>query len=290
MNAATGIEVIPLSEAIGAEIRGIDIRRIDDAQFDLIIRAWHEHVVLLFRDQHIGPEEHLAFSKRFGELERAPVTPHGDPWLSDYPHIAVMSNIVDNGAAQGSLGAGEAIWHTDMSYRECPPSASLLYALEVPDDGSGDTGFANMYRAYDALSAEKQRAVAKLVIVHDASRNSADQQRKGFDIVTDPRAAPGARHPALRTHPDTGRRALFLGRRRNAYIVGLGVNESEAALDALWAHATRAEFTWHHRWRVGDLLIWDNRASLHRRDAFEPSLRRRMHRTQVKGTAPTLVS
>ncbi len=282
------LSVEPLSAAIGAEIRGVDARRLSDRQFDAIKRAWHEHLVLLFRDQSLDPDDQLAFSRRFGELERAPVTPRGEPWLPEYPHIAVMSNIIENGIAQGSLGAGEAIWHSDMSYRECPPSASLLYALEVPQDGSGRTGFANMYRAFEALTPEKQRAVEQLVIVHDSSRNSADQQRKGFDVVTDPRSAPGAHHPAVSTHPATGRRALFLGRRRNAYIVGLELAESEATLDALWAHATRPEFTWHHRWRVGDLIVWDNRAVLHRRDAFDPTLRRRMHRTQVVGTAPTL--
>jgi taurine dioxygenase len=279
------VNVRPLSDALGAEIGGVDVREVDDAQFRAIHAAWLDHLVLLFRDQQLDPDAQIRFSRRFGALQTAPVNSRGTPWLPDYPEMAVMSNIVDNGVPQGSLGAGEAIWHTDMSYCELPPTASLLYALEVPADGGGDTGFANMYQAWDALDAGRQAQVRALTVVHDSSRSSADELRKGFSDVTDPREAPGARHPAVRTHPETGRQALFLGRRRNAYVVGRPLEESEALLDELWQHATGDAFTWHHRWRPGDLLVWDNRCVLHRRDAFDATLRRRMHRTQVAGTA-----
>jgi taurine dioxygenase len=171
-----------------------------------------------------------------------------------------------------------------MSYKDEPPVASLLHAIEVPPEG-GDTGFANMYLAYETLPDDLRRRLATLVCKHDASRNSAGELRRGFAEVTDPREAPGAVHPLARTHPVTGRKALFLGRRRNASIPGLPLAESEDLLDRLWAHATRPDFTWYQRWRVGDLLLWDNRCTMHRRDAFDPATRRLMHRTQVAGEA-----
>jgi taurine dioxygenase len=275
----------PLSSAIGVEVHDVDVRHLDDAAFSDISRAWLEHGVLLFRGQTLEKNDQVAFSRRFGALQTAPQNVKGKPWLSAYPDIAVMSNIQENGAVIGSLGSGEAIWHTDMSYIDEPPSASLLYALETPPTG-GDTGFANMYAAYDQLSASMQARIADLTINHDASRDSADGQRKGYDAVTDARDAPGARHPAVRTHPVTGRKALFLGRRRNAWAVGLSLNESDELLDELWAHATQPSLHWHHQWSVGDLLVWDNRSTLHRRDSFDAKARRLLHRTQIRGDRP----
>ena len=162
---------------------------------------------------------------------------------------------------------------------------SALFALEVPPAG-GDTGFANMYLAFDTLPEDLRRQVEGRLCRHDSSRNSAGELSRGHSEVTDPRAAPGANHPIIRTHPLTSRKALFLGRRRNAYIQGLDLAASEALLDALWAHATRPELTWYQRWRVGDLVMWDNRCVLHRRDEFDPNARRLMHRTQIKGDRP----
>jgi taurine dioxygenase len=155
----------------------------------------------------------------------------------------------------------------------------------VPPSG-GDTGFANMYLAYDTLPDDLRRRVDGRLCRHDSSRNSAGELRRGCSEVSDPRAAPGADHPIIRTHPVTGRKALFLGRRRNAYIQGLDLADSEALLDALWDHATRPEVTWYQQWRVGDLILWDNRCVMHRRDEFDPQTRRLMHRTQIKGDRP----
>ena len=162
---------------------------------------------------------------------------------------------------------------------------SALFALEVPPAG-GDTGFANMYLAFDTLPEDLRRQVEGRLCRHDSSRNSAGELSRGHSEVTDPRAAPGANHPIIRTHPLTSRKALFLGRRRNAYIQGLSLAESEALLDELWAHATRDEFSWYQQWRAGDLILWDNRCVMHRRDAFDPAARRVMHRTQIKGDRP----
>jgi taurine dioxygenase len=155
----------------------------------------------------------------------------------------------------------------------------------VPPEG-GDTGFSNMYEAFEPLPPELKRAIIGRSCKHDSSRNSVGELRKGFKDVTDPREAPGAVHPLVRTHPATRRNALFLGRRRNAYIIGLPLNESEDLLNRLWTHAAQPKFAWYQKWKVGDLIMWDNRCAMHRRDAFDPHARRLMHRTQIKGDQP----
>ena len=192
----------------------------------------------------------------------------------------------ENGVAIGSLGAGEAAWHTDMSYIEAPPLASLLHAIEVPASG-GDTSFCSMYAAYEALPAMLEERVAALSIKHDGTYNSGGYLRAGLAASDDPRTSPGAVHPLVCVHPDSGRRYLYLGRRRNAYIPGLELAQSEALLDELWAFATRPENVWTHGWRSGDVVLWDNRSTMHRREPFDPAARRIMHRTQIKSpTAP----
>ena len=280
------IEVMPTGAALGADIRGVDLSQpLDDATFAAVHRAWLDHLVLRFRGQKLTLDQLEAFSRRFGPLDKAPITAKGGPHLPDHPYVAVMSNIVKDGIPIGSLGHGEAIWHTDMSYNEATPTASLLYAVEVPDVG-GNTNFANMYAACEDLPADLRRRCEGLMCKHDASTNSAGERRAGYEGIADPRAVPGAVHPVLRTHPETGRKALFLGRRRNAYLVGLPLDESEALLDALWAHCTQPHYVWSQSWRVGDLVMWDNRCVIHHRDAFDPNSRRLLYRTQVQGDRP----
>ena len=223
----------------------------------------------------------LAFSRNFGELDPPGPNPLGRPFLADHPEMNVISNIKEGGVPIGGLGDGEAIWHADMTYVERPPMAAILYAIELPPAG-GDTYWANMYAAYESLPAALKKRIEGREAVHDATYNSAGVMRKGYKDVTDPRSAPGARHPLVRTHPETGRRSLFLGRRRNSYVVGLELDESEALLDELWRHATQPQFTFRQQWRVGDVLVWDNRCTLHRRDAFDPRSRRLLHRTQIR--------
>jgi taurine dioxygenase len=203
------------------------------------------------------------------------------------PEISVISNIIEDGKAIGGLGDGEAFWHTDSSFVDVPPAASLLRSIEVPPPSAGGaTEFLNMYSAYDTLADElKQRTLGRMMI-HAATHSSGGKANRGFETVTDVSKVPGARQPMVRTHPETGKKALFLGRRINAYVVGLPVEESEALLDALWAHTVQERFTWRQEWRVGDLIWWDNRCAMHRRDAFDPATRRLMHRTQLKGTRP----
>jgi taurine dioxygenase len=280
--AARALTVIPTGAGLGAEVSGVDLRTIDDDGFAAIHRAWLDHLVLLFRDQRLGDDDLIAFSRRFGELDWAPVQETGRRFVDGRPELYVVSNVVENGIAIGSLGAGEAVWHTDMSYLADPPKASMLYALEIPPSG-GDTGFANMYAAYESLPDDLKRRAAGLRVKHDGTYNSGGYLRAGVTATDDPRAAPGMLHPLVCTHPETGRRCLYLGRRRNAYIEGLPLEQSETLLDEIWRYASRAEITWYNRWRVGDLVLWDNRCTMHRRDPFDPGSRRIMHRTQIKG-------
>ncbi|HTY65430.1 MAG TPA: TauD/TfdA family dioxygenase [Alphaproteobacteria bacterium] len=276
------LDVVPSGAALAAEVRGVDLRRIDDADFAAIHRAWLDHLVLLFRGQELDDDELIAFSRRFGELDWAPIQETGRRFVEGYPEIYVVSNVIENGVPIGSLGAGEAVWHTDMSYVPDPPKASMLYAIEIPPAG-GNTGFCNMYRAYEALPADLKQRIQGLTIKHDGTYNSGGYVRQGITATDDPVTSPGAVHPLVCTHPETGRRALYLGRRRNAYIRGLPLAESEALLDEIWRYATRDEFTWYNLWRTGDVVLWDNRATMHRRDPFDPSSRRILHRTQIKG-------
>jgi len=279
------VEVIPSGQALGAEIRGIDLRRIDDREFAAIHRAWLDHSVVLVRGQLLADEDLIAFSHRLGDLDWAPIQETGRRFVEGHPEIYVVSNVIENGSPIGSLGAGEATWHTDMSYLEHPPKASMLYALEVPPTG-GNTYFCSMYHAYESLPEALKQRISGFKLKHDGTYNSGGYVRQGVTATDDPRVSPGAYHPLVCTHPETGRRLLYLGRRRNAYISGLPLSESEALLDELWSYATREEFAWHNVWRPGDLVLWDNRCTMHRRDHFDENSRRIMHRTQVKGEAP----
>jgi taurine dioxygenase len=280
--AAAAIEVIPTGAALGAEVKGGDFKNLDDTAFSRVLQAWHDHSALLVRGQTLSDQELIAFSRRLGDLDWAPIQETGRRFVEGLPEVWIVSNVKVNGEPIGSLGDGEAVWHTDMSYLDVPPKASMLYALEVPPTG-GNTSFCTMYGIYDALPAKLKDRITGLRIKHDGTYNSVGHARQGLAPTDDPVTSHGVVHPLVCTHPVTGRRMLYLGRRRNAYLVGLELAESEALLDELWTFVDRPEFAWEHVWRVGDLVLWDNRCTMHRRDAFDPDSRRIMHRTQVKG-------
>jgi taurine dioxygenase len=281
-----GIEIRPWPAAIGAEVLCGDVRALSDAAAAAVYRAWLDHLVLVFRAQDLTDEELLAFSRRFGENQAAAEGNFRPAGIRerDNPYIGVISNVVENGVAIGSLGFGEAVWHTDHSYKEQPVKATLLHAREVTEKG-GETGFANMYAALETLPQALRERIGGRSIKNDMTYNSAGELRRGFTPVADVREAPGPSHPIVRT-TETGHNALYLGRRPNAYVNGLPVAESEQLLDALWAHASQPCFSWHHKWRVGDIIVWDNRCAMHRRNPFDPAARRIMHRATVKGDAP----
>src|SRR6202158_3989021 len=249
--AADAIDVVPTGAALGAEVRAGDLRVLDDAAFKRVLQAWHDHAVVLFRDQALSDADLIAFSRRFGDLDWAPIQETGRRFVEGMPEIYIVSNVKVNGQPIGSLGAGEAVWHTDMSYLDVPPMASMLYALEVPPAG-GNTSFCSMYAIYEGLPAELKRRIADLKIKHDGTYNSGGYLRQGVAATDDPLSSPGAVHPLVCTHPETGRRMLYLGRRRNAHLIGLKLADSEALLDELWNFVDWPEFTWEHVWRVGD--------------------------------------
>ena len=278
----TQVRAVATGSALGAEVIGVDLRDVDDDTFGAIHNAWLDHLVLLFRGQNLSDDQLIAFSRRLGELDLAPIQETGRRFVEGHPEIYIVSNVIEKGAPIGSLGAGELVWHTDMSYQEDPPKASMLYALEVPPEG-GKTGFLNMYDAYRSLPLQLKERVTGLWVKHDGTYNSGGYIRAGVTPTDDPREAPGMIHPLVCTHPETGRKCLYLGRRRNAYIDGLPLAASEALLDEIWAYAARDDLTWYNDWRVGDLVLWDNRCTMHRRDPFDPAARRVMHRTQIKG-------
>ena len=287
-----GVEVIPLTDVIGAEIRGLDLRsELAPAARAAVHRAWLEHCVVLMRDQRLGDADLIRFSRGFGELDRGP--PMARPADRDaHPEIFVVSNVLENGKPIGFLDDRPLPWHTDMSHTEAPPKASTLHALEAPEDGSGDTGFINMYEVLDSLPADLKGRIGPLRLKHDPAYALQGEVRHGFDAAGHERieSAPGPVHPLVRTHPETGRRALYLGRhwngdKRAAYVVGMSRVESDALLDALWRFVAEERPVWRHQWRAGDYVMWDNRCVMHQRGSLDPARRRVMHRTQIKDTA-----
>lgn len=285
---ATALPTItPADEGFGADVTGIDLSQpLEAAQVEAIREAWYRHLVLRFRGQQLTDEQLIAFSARLGTLDRAPKrSATAVPVEGVAEYVLTISNVVENGKPIGELGDAEASWHQDMTYNESPPVGAVLYAIELPGQG-GDTSFCDLYRAYETLEPLVKQQVESLSCIHDITLDSAGRPRKGYTPTTDPRQAQGALHPLVLRHPRTGRPHLYLGRRKWAYIPGLTLEESEALLDAIWAHCTRPEFHWTQRWEVGDLILWDNRCTMHRRDGFPADSRRVLHRTQLRNDDP----
>ena len=293
-------ETIPSGAALGAEIRGINlVGRIPETVASALKDAWHEHLVLLFRDQELDDGSLLAASNLFGPTQEGGAHKYfkkggyeaGRGLLATRPEITVISNLDENGMPvreNACLGSGEVVWHSDNSYIETPPAGSMLYAIEIPEDGGGDTSFANQYMAYETLPDVMKLTIAGKAQVHDSSRNSAGVLRPTAKLPTKPEEVEGPTHPLVRIHPDTGRQALYLGRRRvwpSNYIVGLENEKSEALLERLWRHATQDAFVWTHSWRASDVLLWDNRCALHHRTELDHTRPRVLHRTQIQGEA-----
>ncbi len=278
------IEVIPTGAACGAEIRGVDLSRpLSDDDFAAIERAYDDHGVIFFRDQHITPPQQVAFSRRFGEIE---FNIFGERWsVTGSPEIVVVSNVTENGKPIGIKRAGEN-WHSDMCYTARPPRGTMLYALEIPTLHGltlGDTEFASAAAAWDALP--------------QALRDRIEGRRATFDFTGRKRAFPPSaeeiarnppvRHPIVRTHPHTGRKCLYVMRDDCTGIDGLAGEEAEVLIAALADHIIKPQFIYRHQWRVGDLLLWDNCTVQHRAiQDYDMPLRRLMHRTTMGGAVP----
>jgi len=282
MAAVLELNVRPLG-AIGAEVCDISLADAGAAEIAAIKRAWYRHDVLVFRRQRLSDADLVSFSRHFGALDSPPNQGAGRKAAPGYPEVYVVSNVLDDkGEPIGALGDGEAAWHTDMSYAPQPPDASMLYSLEIPPSG-GDTSFCSMKAALARMPRTLVERVRDLDIKHDGTYDSGGNVRKGLVPSDDPRASVGTPHPVIIEHPESGDAALYLGRRRNAYVMGLALAESDRLLDELWSYVEAAVY--RHRWALGDLVLWDNRTTMHRRDAFDARSRRVMHRTQIKGSA-----
>jgi taurine dioxygenase len=282
------METNRLSDALGAEITGIDVANQSDDQVGVIKDAFHEHQVIVFRDQSLTPEQHISFSRHFGGHE---IHISKKFLLDDRPEILVLSNRMENGEYIGVENAGD-YWHSDLSYMDKPSLGSLLYALEVPPEG-GDTEWANQYTAYETLPEETKKRIDGLKARHTFNRfrnprvHIPDHAMKGAKERYATISPDDAIHPIARTHPVTGRKALYVSPRFTIGIEGLADEAAQDLLEELFEHMTRPEFIYHHQWRLGDLLFWDNRCLVHLACRGIPEGQiRHMHRTTVSGDVP----
>ncbi len=287
MSISTRFAVIPTGAALGADIVGFPFADYTQEDIAAVRQAWLDHLVLRFRETGLDDPTQIRFSAEFGppvihprQLQQGA---HGS-----HPEILTISNMKKpDGSAAGDLGDGEVNWHTDTWFKERPPAGSFLRSLRVPPAG-GDTHFLNMYKAYDTLPLEIREAIAGRSIHHQIVYDGRGEVRMGMTVPAsdDVRTWPGVDHPIARRHAESGRVCLFLGGRRHASIVGLPPDESSELLDRLWSHATQSGLTWTQHWRDDDMVTWDNRCTMHRRDAFDPDSIRLMHRTTAEGERP----
>lgn len=298
VNRPQDVQVIPSGAALGAEIRGVDLSQPVPEETRVVLRkAWADHLVLLWRDQNLPDVSFLEAAAIFGRTKEPAARKYeiaggykiGGRRVPLNPHVSLISNLNEDGEPvqdNGGLGSYEVVWHSDNSYAEVPPAASMLYAVVLPSNGGGDTWFNNQYLAYEELPEDLKRAIEGKRQLHDASRNSAGVLRPTVKLPTRPEEVPGPVHPLVRIHPVTGRKALYLGRRRqwpSNYILGLPNDESERLLDRLWAHATQEKYAWKHVWRLGDLVLWDNRCAMHYRSQVDSTQARVLYRTVLEG-------
>jgi len=268
----------PLSAALGAEIIGVDLsEEIDDHTFAQIRDAWHRNLVILLRGQELSEEDQVRFAEKFGP----PAVIHTKQFVRNHPAVMLISNIREDGKPIGALPDGEMHFHTDQCHQERPAMASMLYALEVPSTG-GNTLFANGYMAYETLPDGIKRRIEGRKALNAYDYDTAAMKR-GTRLAE---GVPSYVHPVVRTHPATGRKALYVNRLMTVRIEGLPAQESDELLATLFDHQERREFIYEHVWRAGDLLMWDNRCTLHARTDFSPNERRLMRRVTILGEKP----
>jgi taurine dioxygenase len=273
-----GVRSRPLAPAIGAEVTGVDLSRpISDEAFAAILDIWHQNLVILLRDQHLTEDDQVRFGERFGP----PAVSHTRRFNTKNPAVMLISNVRENGQLIGALPDGEMHFHSDQCHQERPAMASMLYSLEIPSKG-GNTLFANAYKAYETLPAAiKERIAGRKAL------NAYDYEHAAMLRGTKVREGiPSYWHPVVRTHPDTGRKALYVNRLMTVAIEGMSEAESEELLGTLFDHQERPEFIYEHVWRPNDLLLWDNRCALHARTDFSANERRLMRRLTILGEKP----
>ncbi|MGE8202728.1 MAG: TauD/TfdA dioxygenase family protein [Variovorax sp.] len=279
-------EVRPFDAPVGAEVVGLDISKpINTEDFIRLHKAHLDHHVLVFRDQQITPQEHIDFSRRFGPLE---IHVLHQFQLKNHPEILIVSNIKENGEPIG-LGDAGVYWHSDISYKPNPSLGSLLHAQELPSEG-GDTLFADQHLAWESLSPELQQRILPLKAEHSYLAKYEELRAKNpwrpkLSQAQIDQVAPAVQ-PVVRTHPETGRKALFVSEHFTTRIVGLPAQESDALLAELFAHSVKPEFVYRHKWAPHDLVFWDNRSLMHLAAGTPDHLRRRLNRTTIVGDTP----
>jgi len=285
MTTAT-LTVHAIDAPLGAEVFGLDLTRpVPDAEFKRLHRAHLDHHVLVFRDQRITPQQQVDFSRRFGPLQIHVLRQFQ---LAGHPEVLIVSNIMENGQPTG-LGDAGYYWHSDLSYKAQPSLGSMLHAQELPAEG-GDTLFADQHLAYAALEPALRQAVDTLQAEHSYLAKYEDlRQRNPFrPKLSEAQIAEVAPvvHPVVRTHPETGRKALFVSEHFTTRIVGVPEHESRELLAELFAHSTKPEFVYRHRWQPHDMVFWDNRSVMHLAAGCPPDQRRRLNRTTIEGDTP----
>lgn len=284
--ASQQFEVRPFAANVGAEIVGLDLSRpLNDADFARVHRAHLDYHVVVFRDQQITPQQQINFSRRFGVLQIHVLKQF---LLANHPEILIVSNIVENGQPLG-LGDAGKYWHSDLSYKELPSLGSMLYAQELPCEG-GDTLFADMHQAWETLPEHLRKAVEGRSAVHSyTSRYRDGHNAQNWRPTLTPEQLAQVvvvSHPIVRTHPENGRKALFVSEGFTTHIVGLPEDESQQILNELYAHSVRPEGVYRHKWAPNDMVFWDNRSLIHLAGGTPDHLRRRLHRTTIQGDAP----
>lgn len=279
-------DVRPLPGGLGAEIVGLDLAQpLGDDDFARVHRAHLDHHVVVFRDQRITPQQHIDFSRRFGKLMIHVLHQYH---LPGHPEVLIVSNIIEQGRPVG-LGDAGKYWHSDISYKPLPSLGSLLHAQELPAEG-GDTLFADMHKAYETLPLHLRRAIDGRRAVHSYLAKYGQMQKDGnWRPTLSPEQLAQVQevvHPVVRTHPETGRKALFVSEGFTTRIEGLPEDESRQILDELFAHSVRPEHTYRHVWRDHDLVFWDNRSLIHLATGCPPHLRRKLYRTTIEGDLP----
>lgn len=283
-----GMDIRRLGTTMGAEITGVDLNHLGEPEFAQIRDAFHAHKVIAIRGQQLTPAAQIAFSLRFGALEDQ-LNAHYT--IDGFPEVLILSNDIRDGKPVGLIDGGD-YWHSDSSHRDYPSMATILFAVKNPVSG-GDTEFADMAAAYDALAEPMKARIAHLNGIHAVSKlknkrvQVSTRRPDGKDFYERQKAIPDQSWPLVRTHPVTGRKALYLSPRFTIGIEGVSQAEADDLLDALFAHQIRAEFVYRHRWQDGDLVMWDNRCVIHRATGgyAYPDIRT-MHRTVVAGDKP----
>ncbi|MBT5048628.1 MAG: TauD/TfdA family dioxygenase [Rhodospirillaceae bacterium] len=279
------IEIVPLSDAIGAEIRGLDLREpLSDEDFRSVEQAWFEHLIILFRDQDLSYDHQRNFAARFGEVAKRGGDRGSDAEKAEGEGVMLVTNIRENGKPIGTLPDGEMMFHSDTPYTENPLKATMLYALEVPSQG-GETLFSNCYKAAASLTDPVKRRLAGRDAMHVFEYQVTETPEGGFDRTTLPHFA----HPVFRKHPDTGRSSLYVSELMTDEIIGLPDEESRELLETLFAHLRKEEFIYEHAWRPGDLLMWDNRCCNHARNDFPRDERRLLRRLTLREDQPVMM-